>query len=163
MLKNRSYIIDLAQKHQEKTNSFHIAKRQPEVITEFPINSYVICEYEVKKPSKFHTNLHGPYRVVNITKNGTVYTIQHLVTNKLHDYHVKLLREFYYDKNIDPVEVARHDDEVDEIVEVLDHKFKNTKKRPRDLQIQIILGKIETLHGKTGTLLSVLMKKFIST
>jgi hypothetical protein len=140
MLTYQSYIIDLAQKQQEKTDSFHIAKRQSETLTEFPITFYVLCEYEVKKPSKFHTNLHGPYRVVNITKNGTVYTVQHLVTNKLYDYHIKHLREFYYDKNIDPVEVAKHDEEFDEIVEVLDHKFKNSKKRSRDSQFHIIGG-----------------------
>jgi hypothetical protein len=141
MLTYQSYIIDLAQKQQEQTDSFHIAKRQSEILTEFPINSYVLCEYEVKKPSKFHTNLHGPYRVVNITKNGTVYTVQHLVTNKFYDYHIKFLREFHYDKNIDPVEVAKHDDEFDDIVLVLDHKFKNSKKRARDLQFQVIWGK----------------------
>ena len=44
MLTNQSYIIDLAQKQQEKTDSFHIAKRQSETRTEIPINSYVLCE-----------------------------------------------------------------------------------------------------------------------
>ena len=44
MLTNQSYIIDLAQKQQEQTDSFHIAKRQSETLTEFPINSYVLCE-----------------------------------------------------------------------------------------------------------------------
>ena len=39
--------------------------------------------------SKLHTNRHGPYRVVNHI--GTVYTLENLVTNKLRDYHVKLL------------------------------------------------------------------------
>jgi hypothetical protein len=39
------------------------------------------------------------------------------------------------------MEVAKHDEEFDEIVEVLDHKFKNPKKRARDLQFQIIWGK----------------------
>ena len=82
MLKYQSYIIDLAQKHQERTGSLHTAKKKSEVTTEFPINSYVLCEYEVKKPSKCHTNLHGLYRVVSITKNGTEYTVQHLVTSK---------------------------------------------------------------------------------
>jgi hypothetical protein len=141
LLKVQSQLISVAQNQQHKLDAFHVAQRTPESLTEFPINSYVLCEYEVKKPSKYHTNLHGPYRVVNVNRNKTVYTVQHLITNKLQDYHAKLLREFRHDNNTDPYEVAKHDDEYDDIVEVLAHRFKGTKKRSSDLQFHIIWGK----------------------
>jgi hypothetical protein len=70
-----------------------------------------------------------------------VYTVQHLINNKLQDYHAKLLREFRHDSNNNPYEVAKHDDEYDDIVEVLAHRFKGTKKRSSDLQFHIIWGK----------------------
>ena len=63
------------------------------------------------------------------------------MTNKLYDYHAKLLREFKYDDNSSPYEAAKHDDEYDEVVEVLAHRFKSTKKRLSDLQLHIIWGK----------------------
>ena len=40
--------------------------------THIPINSCVLVEYETRKDTKFHTNCHGPCRVVN--NIGTIYT-----------------------------------------------------------------------------------------
>ena len=49
---------------------------------------------------------HGPYRVVN--HNGTVYTLENLVTGKLRDYHVKLLSQYNHDElNSDIDKVAK--------------------------------------------------------
>ena len=48
--------------------------------TDFPINSYVLAEYEVgRKSDKSSFPKHGPYQVVS--KQGSVYTVRHLVTN----------------------------------------------------------------------------------
>ena len=48
--------------------------------TNFPINSYVLVEYETgRKPDKGSYPLHGPYQVIG--KQGSVYTVRHLVTN----------------------------------------------------------------------------------
>lgn len=51
-------------------------KSPSEHITKFPINSYVLAEYETQVPSKLRTPLHGPYRVV--ARVGNVYTIENL-------------------------------------------------------------------------------------
>ena len=84
-------------------------------ITEFPINSYVLIGYPKTShhsgpPSKFHTNLKGPYQVVE--KSGTRYTVRNLVTNKLEDFHITLLREFlFYPEYVDPVKIAMCDEQ----------------------------------------------------
>ena len=75
--------------------------------------------------------------MVNVNKNKSVYTVQHLATSKLQGYHAKLLRQLKYDGNTDPYEVAEHGDEYDDIVEVLAHRFRLKKKRSSDLQLHI--------------------------
>ena len=149
MLEAQSEIIQIAQKNQRDTDDFQIAKRTRankrkfggQEITEFPINSYVLVNYEAddnKPPSKLHTHLRGPLRVVNY--NGPIYTLQNLVNpTKLEDFHVKLLHPFRFDEaNVDPSEVAQHDEEYVGIKEVLEHRFTNKKKRRIDLQFKLL-------------------------
>ena len=149
MMKAQTEILQIAQKSQQQTDDFEIAKRVKsnkrkfggQEITEFPINSYVLVNYEGednKPPSKLHTNLRGPLRVVNY--NGPIYTLQNLVSpTKLEDFHVKLLHPFKFDESItDPSEVAQHDEEYTGIKEVLDHQFTNKKKRRTDLKFKIL-------------------------
>ena len=149
MLEAQSEIIRIAQKNQKDSDDFQIAKRTRDnkrkfggkEITEFPINSYVLVNYEGednKPPTKLHTYLRGPLRVVNY--NGPIYTLQNLVNpTKLEDFHVKLLHPFKFDEaNDDPSEVAQHDEEYSGIKEVLEHKFTSKKKRRSDLQFKIL-------------------------
>ena len=117
-------IIKIAQKNQEDHDIYVIAARSTSNshTTTFPINSYVLVQYETQKTTKLHTSKHGPYRVVNHI--GTIYTCEHLVTKKKSDYHVKLLTEYKHDEvNSDIDKVAKLDEEYSDIVEVLDHKF----------------------------------------
>ena len=84
-------------------------------------NSYVLVQYETQITSKLHTVKHGPYRVLNHV--GTVYTVEHLVTKTIRDFHVKLLSEYKHDdNNMDVDRVAKLDDEYDDIIDVLDHR-----------------------------------------
>jgi len=64
--------------------------------TVFPINSYVLVDYIYQPPTTLHAPLEGPIRVVR-SKNGQ-YTLQSIVTDKLNEYHVSRLRQFYYDQ-----------------------------------------------------------------
>ena len=60
-------------------------------------------------------------RVVNF--NGSRYTVQNLVTNKLEDFHVTNLRVFRYDPSrVDPREVANADQQATDVEMVLAHK-----------------------------------------
>ena len=57
--------------------------------TEFPINSYVLVQYENiehKPPSKLHPQLKGPYQVGNYA--CSIYIVRNLVTKKLEDLYI---------------------------------------------------------------------------
>ena len=56
----------------------------------------LLTQYETQKVMKLHTSQHGPYRVLN--NIGTVYTLDHLVTKDIKDFHVKLLSEYEHDE-----------------------------------------------------------------
>lgn len=130
-------LLIVARQTQQELDSFHLAQRDPGDLTSFAMNSYVLAQYETSKPSKFSTNLHGPYRVVNI--NGPIYTLQNLVTDKCVDFHIRLLREFRYDPDhVDPVEVAKHDKEYDDIQQILGHRFTGKQKRRSDLEFHLL-------------------------
>ena len=125
-------IIKIAQDNQEQQDIYVIAKRAQNnsYTSHFPINSYVLVNYETQKTSKLHTVKHGPYRVINHV--GTVYTVEHLVTKVIRDFHVTLLTEYKHDDNNKDVDkVAKIDDEYSDIVDVLDHRYipPHSKKR----------------------------------
>jgi hypothetical protein len=129
MLQTQEDVIRVAREHQEEHDVHHIAMHTSER-TEFPINSYVLAQYENlehKAPSKLHPHLKGPYQVVNYS--GSVYTVRNLVTNKLEDYHVTNLRPFEYDPmKVDPRQVANVDSNNVDIDEIVDHTG-NPKRR----------------------------------
>jgi hypothetical protein len=96
------------------------------------MDSYVLIGYPKTShhsgpPTKFHTNLKGPYQVVS--KTGAVYTVRNLVSNKLEDFHITLLREFLYDPQfVDPRKIAMCDEQFYEIERILTHKGQFNKK-----------------------------------
>jgi transposase InsO family protein len=127
LLQAQADVIKVAYESQTKSDLHHIAMHTPQ-LTEFPINSYVLAQYENSEhrpPSKFHLQHKGPFLVVNHL--GSIYTVRNLVTNKLEDYHITNLRPFLYDPEMtDPREVANADQGVMDVIEVTDHKY-NTK------------------------------------
>jgi hypothetical protein len=133
MLKMQSELLLQAKEIQEKRDAKNIARRTPENVTEFPINSYVLIGYPKSShhqgpPTKFHANLKGPMQVVDIMQ-GAKYTVRNLVTKKLEDYHITLLREFRYDpRYVDPVKIAMCDEQFYELEKVLDHRGQFNKK-----------------------------------
>jgi hypothetical protein len=142
LLEGQKRLLELAQKNQIDMDEFNLIKRIEGEPTYFPLNSYVLAEYEQKlgdvtmKPSKLHTQLHGPYRVVS--RQGNVYTLENLVTHGIIDFHIKLLRQFRYDNNyVIPQEVAQHDKDYFEIEEIISHKFKKNPKTLSNLELLI--------------------------
>ena len=133
-------ILEIAMSNQKETDQFHISERGGKEITEFPINSYVLVNYEgadQRPPTKLHTFLRGPLRIVN--HNGPIYTLENIVTNKLEDFHVKLLHPFKFDTaDVDPHEVAEHDEDYYGIIEVRNHRFTNASERRSDLEFLIL-------------------------
>ena len=140
LLETQKEIVQIALRNQLQTDQFHIANRGGnKPITEFPINSYVLVNYEGKDhrpPSKLHTFLRGPLRIVN--RNGPIYTLENLVKNKLEDFHIKLLHPFKFDEaKVDPKEVAQHDEDHFGIVQVLNHRFTSNRQNRQDLEFLI--------------------------
>ena len=133
-------IIKIALDNQEENDTHQISVRQNQgnyKQTYFPIDSYVLAQYETYKDSKLHTKKHGPYRVVN--RIGTVYTLENLVTNKLVDFHVKLLSAYSHDENnSDIIKVAKIDEELSDIVKILNHRFRGHKKTLSNLELQLV-------------------------
>ena len=132
MIKMQSELLLQAKETQEKRDTQNILKRTPMNITEFPIDSYVLIGYPKTShhsgpPTKFHANLKGPYQVVS--KRGAVYTVRNLISNKLEDFHITLLREFIYDPQfVDPRKIAMCDEQFYEIERILAHKGQFNKK-----------------------------------
>ena len=123
MLEMQQKFLDIARQNQLQDDRLKLARRQIDKETDFPINSYVLAEYEVgRKPDKASFPKHGPYQV--ISKQGSVYTVRHLVTNHLRDYHSKILSEYHFNELTPPPEnVARLDESYKGINKILDHKF----------------------------------------
>ena len=71
-------MIKIAQENQLAQDEYHIAKGEGRSTTEFPINSYVLVNYENdehRPPTKLHTHLMKPFRIVNTNTYKNVYTV----------------------------------------------------------------------------------------
>ena len=120
MLSAQSHYIEAAIATQKAKDELQHMKQDE--ITVYPINSYVLVAYRDAPPSKLHTNLRGPLRVVNIREDNE-YTLQNLVTNEMEDVHITQLRPFYFDEeSTDPRMEANKDDRVVEVETILNHQ-----------------------------------------
>jgi hypothetical protein len=135
MLAAQQKFLSIALQTQRKRDEKHMSTQGP--VTEFPINSYVLIQYENKEhrpPSKLHTLRKGPMKVVNSV--GSRYTVQNLVTFKLEDYHVTNLRPFVYDPTrTDPRLVANADQKVSDIEAIVAHR--GQVKRKSSMQFKV--------------------------
>jgi len=84
-------------------------------------------------PSKLHPKLRGPFKVISKTtrgNQGTIYTCENLVTNKLEDFHVTNLQPFIYDETkINPLEIALADNESFLVEKILRHRFTDSQNK----------------------------------
>jgi len=139
MLKAQARVLELARQNQLRKDEIHLAERVNLTPTSFPVGSYVLVNYfdgamGKKPPTKFHPRLKGPYRVAN--SSGDTYTLQNLVSDKMEDYHVTLLRPFHFDpEHVDPKDVARRDTEEYYVERILEHR--GDVKRLRTLEFLV--------------------------
>ena len=65
-------------------------------------------------------HIKGPLRVINISHNGHIYTLQDLDTNEKKDYQVYRLRPFHYDPDhTDPCLIANKDSKQFDVGQIL--------------------------------------------
>jgi hypothetical protein len=135
MIAVQNKLIDIAMKRQEFINNSNINSKNKHnnSITEFPINSFVLVQYPKTRmgsmpPTKLHTKLKGPLRVLSFI--GAKYDLLNLVTNKTESHHVTNLRKFNYNPTLtDPHKVALTDNEESIVERILQHSGHKTKNR----------------------------------
>ena len=121
MLARQAELIQVAQQHQREKDDHHMASTDGTPITEYPLNSYVLVSYNVRPPDKFTTRWQGPMQVIN--RQGSVYTVQNLITKKAEDVHISRLAPFRYSpKHTDPKKIAMHDEQEFLIETILSHR-----------------------------------------
>ena len=89
-------------------------------LTSFARDSLVLVQpREGRRKHKLAPRWQGPKRVINISNDGTTYTLQDLVTMRNHDYHVTQLKSYIVDPNhnLTPLQVALADHDHVYIVE----------------------------------------------
>ena len=130
-LARQTRIIELAEAHQKQKDDAHLTS-QTNPITEFAVDSLVLCNYPntamgARAPSKLHTPLRGPYKVLGNT--ASTYHLLDLVTNKSIDVHVGLLRPFMHNPTrVDPRQVAQADTQTFTVEGITSHRG-NAKKQ----------------------------------
>lgn len=138
MLKKQEELLSIAKSNQQDKDMYHIAMhsaKENEKYTEYPLNSYVLVNYHDRPPTKMHTHLKGPVRVVSFNKAN--YTVQDLVTNRLQKIHVSKLRPFVYDKRYtDPRTVANSDRQSFDVQEIISHTGSKRQKSQMTFRVR---------------------------
>jgi len=136
--------LQAAYKLQDLTDHEHLAATPAVRETEYDIGSLVLVQYENdahRPPTKVHPKLRGPFKVTAVThrdSRGSIYTCQNLATNKLEDFHVKLLQKFNYDPRFtDPAIEALVDSELFVVEAILDHVFDGKRKLKSELKFKV--------------------------
>jgi hypothetical protein len=139
MIYIQTKLLSEAASTQDEKNTKHLNVEKPN-LTNFPAGSLVLSTYPGNRlglrnaPSKLHTSLKGPLRVIDNDKSQ--YTLLNLATNKLEHHHITDLREFVYDEHVNPEEVARADKQLRLVDKVLSHKGDPSKKTSMEFYIR---------------------------
>jgi len=135
--------LQIAYETQAETDKKHLSKQKIQKKTEYAIGDYVLIAYEKdghKPPSKLHPILRGPCRIVNKVSRseGDIYTVQHLDSTKLEDFHVKLIRKFHHDARfVDPISIATSDNQTFEVERILNHRFTTKKQIKSSMEVLV--------------------------
>jgi transposase InsO family protein len=114
MLHMQQSLLDKAQRRQELLNAKHtLGDGNEEQPTYYPPNSLVLAMYPDgplghRPPTKLHTNLQGPFRV--ISNIGAKYTLYDFVTDSEIQRHIKMLQPYHAtSQNPSPESIALKD------------------------------------------------------
>ena len=135
--------LQVAYETQAETDRLHLSKQRIQNKTEYSIGDYVLIAYEKdghKAPSKLHPVLRGPCRIVNKVSRaeGDIYTVQHLDSTKLEDFHVKLIRKFHHDARFtDPISIATSDNQTFEVERIINHRFTARKQIKSNMEVLV--------------------------
>jgi hypothetical protein len=152
-------IIALSQQSQRKFDQQHMEEemhhkllhsadgdqkvaRYTRTLTSFPLYSYVLALHHAgamgnRPKTKLQTLWRGPFQVVE--RDGSIYTVWNMVTNRNKRHHVKNLKPFYYDLNDPgaPRRAALMDERAADVDTVLRHMCKGETNKARNYQFLI--------------------------
>ena len=107
MLHDQEALLATASEVLRKSDESH-KDNQPQDLTEFAPDSYVLAAPRSHPETRMHTHWSGPYKVVS--HRDSEYTLLDLVTTRTKKYHVSQLKQFNYNPiNTDPTDIARRD------------------------------------------------------
>ena len=99
-------VLDSAVQAFMTADAKHVASAKSATV--FPMGTYVLCRHTDRPPTRLHTTWHGPYRVISY--KGSEYVLANLVAHKERSVHIKNLKIFNYDSEVDvPADTARRD------------------------------------------------------
>ena len=110
----------------------------------FPLGSYVLCRYTDRPPTRLHTKWHSPYCIVSF--KGSEYVLTNLVNHKKRSAHVKNLKIFNYDPEVNvPADTARRDYMEFVVEKVLGHA--GDTKKPTTMSFHVKLFNYDDSHN----------------
>ena len=114
MLRTQERLMQIAEQRQLARDDVHVTKHAVEEVSSYQPNTFVLVSYPdgamgPRPPSKLHTNLRGPLRVISNT--GPHYKLYNMVENKEETHHIKTLHPYLYDpqNGLQPSDVALKD------------------------------------------------------
>ena len=140
MAERNKVVLEVARATLREHEEVHLMKA-PTTITEFPVDSYVLVEHRENNlrrgpHSKLLPFLKGPMRV--ISRAGSKYELQDLVSEQVYQYHVKHMFPFDFDPTIhDPYQIALRDDGHLYVVDKISKIRGNPKGRKSDLSFEV--------------------------
>jgi hypothetical protein len=143
MLDTQQRLMLIAERRQLARDNEHLDKYAVEEVSQFTPNTFVLVSYPdgamgPKPPSKLHTNLRGPLRV--ISNVGSHYTLFNMVDNKEEIHHIKTLHPYQYDvtNGLQPEEVALKDTGEFRVDSILQHTGDPKRKSGMDFYVRWI-------------------------
>jgi hypothetical protein len=118
----------------------------------FAVGSLVLVTYPSRAPSKLHTRLRGPFKILDRYSDDT-YSCQNFVNGHAMEFHVSQLRPYTLDMSpqaMTPLQVASKDHEEFAVDAILDHRVMprgHIKKRSTLEFLVAWLGYSEDYHS----------------
>jgi hypothetical protein len=141
MLNAQNILLDMARNNQEVRDENYLKKKKMEsgktTSNKFEIGNFVLVRYVEKPPTKFHTNLKGPMKIISKLEDKEAFILFNLVTNKEEEIHVSRMFPFNFDEsNVDPRLVANKDYQVFDVEKIIDHNGDGSKVSEMDFLVK---------------------------
>jgi len=120
-IERQHVLLRVAQENQQQADQHRIVLHDPDEITEYPINSYVLYTPPTGRDNKLIPKHKGPYQVIG--RDMSIYIIEDLLRGKQIKTHIHNLRPFTFDPvYTNPVDIAQQNEQEFLVEQILDHR-----------------------------------------